>query len=1070
MKFFKKKEAGPGANAAPEIEREASELTPEMETHFNTLLAEASANHLYFKDNVSWEKFRENWEDIDNVFGKKNILEGRQAWFEMKKEGKVLVEYLTNRIRERLQNGESVYEYIRLCVSVVGTEDYNFFAEILGHETVWNNCDSSTAGRTLEYLADSGNPEATSFVVEYIKHILSDEYTRSEFRSSDLSRSVCTLATLSEEDETKKTLLKIAEESETFSGWLETHKILSGPFYTSSKPTEQYVTEEFNLEVEQARLAQLEKEFAEFAENPPEENPYEHSSIDGSPSFHTSPFVPLESERLESAEASVDLEASAKQWEEEKLINFFGRFKSKVEDPTSLTDENYPANLARAVGKIDSVDPEAYLDILDGVTEKTENDKEEERSVELNTPEQAYKVTAAGFARALSLGILENRLDEAITELDQIKDLLGRSAEQLDDSTQISFSVFLADQLGQLQSYLQTQKDYPLDTTLPRSAESFMMYHAGFDRAREIPDFRQLLAEKIRWYLAHDLANNIATIKLESRQLPPNVSGLTEERLIAIGGPSFHRLHEIVAEYAPKLELYKNVEKNDVPFYWEAHDALLTDLESKRNVVFGRDGRYFFTALKASDFGHGESENRYVVITRPMKEHYEHSEKYLVAQYLAQNGVALDFNFIDTGYAGTIPEFAIQCLSSATGVEMSAAEVDDRIKLLESKKNTRTQIIRKGYDREGSVGTVERRPHAYDSPTYLRVVGEGNRLEPEKKPKPVSAQLGAWVTEHVSLRNFAPRLDAEKRQDYLKSNPLEGYTFVQDMKGSGSVISTHPMELWEHEREGKKILVKGGPEHTLRADFVGSEIFNKLDVTAPKAELITIEDKLKLKMQYLEDYKPGGVELSEKNRSAHSIQKGLLIDALLSQYDRTPWNLMFREQGRWNDDVAFIDHGAGLTSRARGGHKGFSDNFTIQELEFILSNPQFEGKPVNAAYHNFIEVKDGQLVVHDKNLLRKILEPFKENLTDDYIDIIIGRAGYLRGEASVEDLQARIKELESQLGTMSPQARGYNMLKDAIETYRGAIEIGGESEYLKMALKKRRDGIVKMFETVLESD
>ena len=157
-------------------------------------------------------------------------------------------------------------------------------------------------------------------------------------------------------------------------------------------------------------------------------------------------------------------------------------------------------------------------------------------------------------------------------------------------------------------------------------------------------------------------------------------------------------------------------------------------------------------------------------------------------------------------------------------------------------------------------------------------------------PCSAAEQLKAWTVEHAIMRNFAPRLDPDKTIRYIQKNPLEGWRFIENYRGN--YIGTHPLELWEYEN-GRKILVKGGPIHTLRADFVGHKFLKAVDVYTPETELINVDGELRLKMQFLEGFREGGIELPKKYHNYWKIQKGLLIDALLGQYDRTAWNLMF---------------------------------------------------------------------------------------------------------------------------------------------------------------------------------
>ena len=514
---------------------------------------------------------------------------------------------------------------------------------------------------------------------------------------------------------------------------------------------------------------------------------------------------------------------------------------------------------------------------------------------------------------------------------------------------------------------------------------------------------------------------------------------------------------------------YRSVEHSEVPLYWEAREKL-EDLDSDRSVVFGRDGRYFFTALKASDFGIGEKELKYAIVTRPMTDAYREYEddkddadaRALVAKYLKQNGVTLDFSFIDTGFTGSIPEFSIKCLAESEGVELSSKEIDEKIKLLSSTREKRGELSKKRlnyFSRSSLVDTIEDRPKNIESPNYL-VMDDSGRIKPQIVPKEVKEQIYAWVVEHAVLRNFVPRFDPEKKIKYIQQNPLDGYSFIETF--SGNSIGTHPMELWENKLN-EKFLIKGGPTHTVRADFVGQQFLDLSGVKTPQTEIIDTEEGPKLKMEFLEGWKGGGINLPEAYHNNYDIQKGFFVDILLGQYDRTSWNLMFNEGSVFKAQVAFIDNGGSLTSRARGGHKGFPDYFDTEQLKKLLSNPQFEGKPVNEAYTNLVEVKDGKVLFKNKGLLANFLISFQEKITDGQIDDIIEEAGFRDGRRSIRILEERIHALEQELSYLFPDSSDYKKTEEAIDTYRKMIESGGEATYLKAAIKKRKEDIVKLF-------
>lgn len=128
-----------------------------------------------------------------------------------------------------------------------------------------------------------------------------------------------------------------------------------------------------------------------------------------------------------------------------------------------------------------------------------------------------------------------------------------------------------------------------------------------------------------------------------------------------------------------------------------------------------------------------------------------------------------------------------------------------------------------------------------------------------------------------------------------------------------------------------------------------------------------------------------------------------------------------------------------------------------------MASPQFIGQPVNEAYHSLIEVTDGKIRIKDKARFRRIFERFVQTCTDENIDLIIEQAGYPDGRRSVVYLESVTGELEKEIKKMLPGTSDHKKTKEAIETYKKVIEAGGESSYLKMALKQRKDDMIVMF-------
>jgi len=753
-------------------ESEKQEITPETEKGFNLLLEETSKHYYDFGRQINWKEFQGHWNGAH--FGqKKGMLEARELWFKMKQEGESFRNFFANKIRKDLDSQGDIYELYKYLITYpsLGGDDSKFFAEVLDHKAVWSNPDGSSMHTLLGYLSSYKTQESADAVIRYIEHAVSPEYKRKDLLEGDLDSATGTLSNILGKDKASSILEELAEEDTTLNGWFEKNKLAIKAGTAGYILEKNLQSEEFDLEKEKARLIKLQEEVEELEKNPPPEpgpmlsSYWAESSFDddlwdsGNEDDYDADEVYDPGINYDKKEESVgfQLTSSAKDWESGKLLNFYGRFKPRIENPEEITKENYPNSTLAVAREAKGSNPESYLGILNGVIERKKGPEGEEISESIGTTAEAYKVVAIAFARGLSVGVLENRKDDAITEISEIKDLIGRSAEKFDNPTDIAFLLSLVDQLGQLQAHLTELKERSMDTDLPESANSFLIFHPSLKRVREVSDFSQLLAEKIKWFLANDLAHNISNIELKTEK----TSAGDEEIITPIKGPSFGRLKDIVSEYENGIRLYRTVEEQDVPKYWEAKESLEKDFDSKRNVVFGRDGRYFFTALKSAGFGQKRARQKYVVVTSPMTLSYSGVEKSRVAEYLSQNGVTLDFNFIDTGFAGSIPEFAIKCLASAADTELSMQEVNDRIKLLSSSNAGRVQLTRGArHSSSDFVHIIEGRPKSIERPETL-IVDEKGRVKPEVEPKSISSQLRAWVVEHASFRNFAPKLNME---------------------------------------------------------------------------------------------------------------------------------------------------------------------------------------------------------------------------------------------------------------------------------------------------------------------
>ena len=973
----------------PEIkqpESQEQEISPGMREHFESLIEDIGILGLTnLIKQGKLELLMQEWQNSDfNLEYKKTLLEQRKKWFSMKKEGQLLQEFLKNKIENSDDSGE-LFRLLYIYISLGHPDTAKFFSNLLDRPVIWNCDDGSNVHTILTFLQARGGPEDVEAIVRYINNILLPGYKRANHLDYDLYPAFTALKSIL--GDASELLKSLAEKDKTFKGWFEKLKLVAYPSQVPSYLKDKYTFDEFDEAKEAAHLDEMEVQYNDWLENPP--------------SLHKSHSVDDDNGKDQKPESSeIDDE-----WYPDRKINFYGRFVPKLESGVSVSAENYSSAVTATLKHPSS---DAYLNFLNGVVEK--KDMEGESFGELS-PEKIYRFAVLGSAHALSIAVLEGEVEAALAEIDRVEELVKGQINGLDENKKTKFTEYLARQIDRVRAELENLLSAK-PTELPESASSFLVHHAWLNKTREIPDFRKLLAEKIRWAMANYLNDKKVILQDD----------------LPIEDPAFDVLLNIIYQYDSGQEFYKTVEGHDIPVYWEANDKL-ADFDVNRAVVFGRDGRYFFTALKAHDFGIGEKELKYVIVTRKMID--QGITRKLINDYLRQNGVGLDFTFIDTGFRGTIPELAIRSLADAGGVEISYKEINERIMLISaSSTSERRELSRKRSDSGKHANKIkvieDDRPQPMESPAYLDIDARG-KIKPRVEPTSISQQLGSWVVEHVSLRNFAPRLDPDKMIQYIEQDPLKDYQYVEDLSAMGA-IATHPVEIWQNDT-GKNVILKGGPRHTLQADFLGQRFLDQMFVTVPKTDLISMRVGLRLKMEFLEGWQPGGIHLPDKYKNSEEIKRGLLIDALLGQYDRTPWNFMFNEASE-SQNVTFIDNGAGVFSRARGGHKGFPDYFDIEQLQEILSNPQFPGQPVNEAYDNFIRVEGGKIKVLDPALLKQFLSSFDGSITDRIIDDFVEQAEYLDGRRSVTDTQATIDELNGRLDSLPKESIDYGTVAE----------------------------------------
>ncbi|MBS3123410.1 hypothetical protein J4437_02110 [Candidatus Woesearchaeota archaeon] len=278
--------------------------------------------------------------------------------------------------------------------------------------------------------------------------------------------------------------------------------------------------------------------------------------------------------------------------------------------------------------------------------------------------------------------------------------------------------------------------------------------------------------------------------------------------------------------------------------------------------------------------------------------------------------------------------------------------------------------------------------------------------------------------------------------------------------GGDKVISTHPLEIFEAST-GYKLIVKGGPTHTTRAYYIGQRLLTLAGLPTPRTNLVAEGDNLVQVMEFKENTHSSQTMPAEFHQS-RDVQLGFAMDALIGNYDRADWNMLYGSDG----GVFFIDQGAALGSRAQGGFNGFSQTVSVKDVQQILTNPQFGGN-VNPAYANLLEVQNGEIIVHNKEVMKESIERLNA-ITNEQITAIVDNAYSVGQVPTVEELSQRRAALQKDTNPKSQAAA--ETIGDIIYVYGG-----NEAAYYRDALIKRRDSLVKLLskaqkETEIEFD
>ncbi|OGH64084.1 MAG: hypothetical protein A2821_02215 [Candidatus Magasanikbacteria bacterium RIFCSPHIGHO2_01_FULL_41_23] len=300
---------------------------------------------------------------------------------------------------------------------------------------------------------------------------------------------------------------------------------------------------------------------------------------------------------------------------------------------------------------------------------------------------------------------------------------------------------------------------------------------------------------------------------------------------------------------------------------------------------------------------------------------------------------------------------------------------------------------------------------------------------------------------------------------------LNDYVFADKLADNNTPFVSHTIEIWRHKKSRKKVVVKKvrhGCEHSLVADLIGQRFFSLANLPVPKTSLVKFQGRYCLVEEFLYGYSnsPDPLVLPKHHENNRVVKSGIIWDIWLGHYDRQPYNFMFKGK-----DVIFIDFGGSLTSSPSGQIKGFYS--TVSDQEILRCVRAFQGnQPVNAAYGKVISVIAGAYnpLILDKHLIKILIKKLAK-ITDEQIDTIVD-------EASMPFIKKNSRRIERILKTLSLKLkipleklhyRHYHRnFFEAQETYQIIHDNfnNDESQYLKWALKERRNSIVHKFSNI----
>lgn len=365
---------------------------------------------------------------------------------------------------------------------------------------------------------------------------------------------------------------------------------------------------------------------------------------------------------------------------------------------------------------------------------------------------------------------------------------------------------------------------------------------------------------------------------------------------------------------------------------------------------------------------------------------------------------------------------------------------------------------------------------------------------------PQTQELIDWTVRQAIIREMLPKEVVVPSRAIDMGSLQKVKDLGKDESTDKNFQASNPISLWVDSETGRKFVVKQCPEQTLQSDYFGLEVLQLFG--APIYEFyygyvpgqnggthqrVLVSGFLEgfTEPSHLvdlpENAPPGmaNARLPERYHTSPYIQRAMLSEILIGEYNSKAHNFMIL-----GDSVQHLDQGGSLTSTASGKFKGFSETITMQDIQDVIQCfPDWDYdavEPVNQAYAQIAEVREGKLVIKDAVAAEKLLRQLQQ-VPQGKIDQALEQAGYQDGPSSIarmhswiDDIQTRLlPQYEAKLAA-SPSARAQQYLRwgnEAIQTFQKAIAMGGELSYYKHALAGRRASLEKLWgEAISEAE